>query len=93
MQQVFPSLSRRCLCFVFTLQVLAVSHMTAAINYEANGVRLADLIEAVEVGNEVRERGCLMASMSIHVSRMRRAVVGCAALGLRGSGGGVWGMG
>ncbi len=30
-----------------------MNHMSAAIGYEANGVRLASLVEAVEVGNEV----------------------------------------
>ena len=40
--------------------VLAVNHMTAAMQYEGSGVRLADLIEAVEVGNEVGGANALM---------------------------------
>jgi hypothetical protein len=33
--------------------VFAVSHVAAALQYEYNGVALANLIEAIEVGNEV----------------------------------------
>ncbi len=33
--------------------VFAVNHVAAALQYEYNGVGLANLIEAIEVGNEV----------------------------------------